>query len=61
MFWIMLTVWFLSCCTSFAINQNDFQRQYDYLNNKADQKDEPKINSSDRTMDFESQKRPQIK
>lgn len=25
---IMVVIWFLSCCTSFAINQNDFQREF---------------------------------
>lgn len=43
---IMVVIWFLSCFTSFAINQNDFQREFGDLIPKIDQGEKEVINGS---------------
>lgn len=40
MLWIMVVIWFLSCFTSFAINQNDFQREFGELVPKVENEPE---------------------
>jgi hypothetical protein len=46
----MVITWFLSCCTSFAINQNDFQRQFGEMIPMSEDKSgdpAPRINEGD--------------
>ena len=46
--YIMIVIWFLSCFTSFAINQNDFQREFGDLIPKIDQGDKVEVINNSR-------------
>jgi len=41
---IMIVIWFLSCFTSFAINQNDFQREFGDIMPKNDESKSNRVN-----------------
>jgi hypothetical protein len=44
---VMIIIWFLSCFTSFAINQNDFQREFGEMVSKNQEFKPKKINESE--------------